>query len=216
VSQQHLALAIFTHRLIHLFPFSFLAFALMSTPIRKKRNWKALQLDVAEAASPVEREPVPTRLAPTPAAGVAGGKKRPPPMTLKAPKIPNGTNGDTDRLSTPNGLVSALPTASASARRSTYHDKLSNTLANLDINSETKRFDLRNEDLKDLQELGQGNGGSVKKVEHIPTGTMMAKKVRDLIVFMRESIPIFFLLDCPYRCQAFSAQANSTRTADHA
>lgn len=38
-------------------------------------------------------------------------------------------------------------------------------------------FELRNEDLKDLQELGQGNGGSVKKVEHTPTGTMMAKKV---------------------------------------
>ncbi|KAG5221355.1 MAP kinase kinase (MEK) [Salix suchowensis] len=37
-------------------------------------------------------------------------------------------------------------------------------------------FELRNEDLKDLQELGQGNGGSVKKVEHTPTGTMMAKK----------------------------------------
>jgi len=44
------------------------------------------------------------------------------------------------------------------------------------MNGETKKFDLRNEDLKDLQELGQGNGGSVKKVEHIPTGTLMAKK----------------------------------------
>jgi mitogen-activated protein kinase kinase len=41
-----------------------------------------------------------------------------------------------------------------------------------------KSFDLRNEDLKDLHELGQGNGGSVKKVEHMPTGTFMAKKVR--------------------------------------
>lgn len=143
----------------------------MATPIRKKRNFKDLQLPVSEASAPADHEPVPTRLAPQPA-----GKKRPPPMTLKAPKISNGTNGDPERLSTPNGLISAPPTASASARRNTYHDTLSNTLANLDMNGETKKFDLRNEDLKDLQELGQGNGGSVKKVEHIPTGTLMAKK----------------------------------------
>jgi mitogen-activated protein kinase kinase len=38
-------------------------------------------------------------------------------------------------------------------------------------------FDLRAEDLKDLQELGRGKAGSVKKVEHTPTGTIMAKKV---------------------------------------
>jgi mitogen-activated protein kinase kinase len=100
-------------------------------------------------------------------------------MTLKAPKIPlNGTstNGELQVL-TPTGPASAPITASASAHRTTYHDTLSNTLANLDINSDTKRFDVRNEDLKDLQELGQGNGGSVKKVEHTPTGTIMAKKV---------------------------------------
>lgn len=45
------------------------------------------------------------------------------------------------------------------------------------MNSENKYQDLKNEDLKDMQELGQGNGGSVKKVEHVPTGTIMAKKV---------------------------------------
>lgn len=44
------------------------------------------------------------------------------------------------------------------------------------MNAETK-YDLRNEDLKELQELGQGNGGSVKKVQHVPTGKTMAKKV---------------------------------------
>jgi mitogen-activated protein kinase kinase len=58
----------------------------------------------------------------------------------------------------------------------TYHTNLADTLANLDMNAEVK-FDLRNEDLKDLQELGQGNGGSVKKVEHTPTNTIMAKKI---------------------------------------
>jgi mitogen-activated protein kinase kinase len=106
-------------------------------------------------------------------------------MTLKAPKLPSGGGAvsaieqETPNLLTvvsgPNSapLTAELP----SARRNTYHAALSNTLANLDMNAEIK-FDLRNEDLKDLQELGQGNGGSVKKVEHTPTGTIMAKKVR--------------------------------------
>ncbi len=58
----------------------------------------------------------------------------------------------------------------------TYHTTLSNTLASLDMNAEVK-YDLRDEDLKDLHELGQGNGGSVKKVEHVPSRTIMAKKV---------------------------------------
>jgi mitogen-activated protein kinase kinase len=65
---------------------------------------------------------------------------------------------------------------SASAKRMTYHTTLSNTLANLDLNADVK-YDLRDDDLKDLQELGQGNGGSVKKVEHVPSHTIMAKKV---------------------------------------
>ena len=150
----------------------------MATPLRKKRNFKALQLEVTTPTSPSEQEPIPTRPPPAPAAP-PGGKKRPPPMTLKAPKISlNGTstNGELQIL-TPTGPASAPITASASAHRNTYHDTLSNTLANLDINSHTKRFDIRNEDLKDLQELGQGNGGSVKKVEHTPTAIIMAKKV---------------------------------------
>lgn len=39
------------------------------------------------------------------------------------------------------------------------------------------KFELKNEDLREIRELGQGNGGSVKQVEHIPTGTLMAKKI---------------------------------------
>ncbi|KAI8969623.1 kinase [Trametes punicea] len=100
-------------------------------------------------------------------------------MQLKAPKVTsNVTTADPDsNLLTVNGSNSAPPTGSASAHRMTYHTTLSTTLANLDLNSENKYHDLRNEDLKDLQELGQGNGGSVKKVEHLPTGTIMAKKI---------------------------------------
>ena len=74
------------------------------------------------------------------------------------------------------GTSSAPHSALPAIRRNTYHAALSTTLTNLDMNAEIK-FDLKNEDLKDLQELGQGNGGSVNKVEHVPTGTIMAKKV---------------------------------------
>ncbi|KAI0473224.1 MAP kinase [Xylariaceae sp. FL0804] len=38
-------------------------------------------------------------------------------------------------------------------------------------------LDLRQEDLEIVKELGSGNGGTVSKVKHLPTGTMMARKV---------------------------------------
>ncbi|KAJ6583960.1 ste7-like protein [Mycena vulgaris] len=156
----------------------------MATPIRKKRNFKALALAAPPELPPPpppEPEPVAIRQAPV-AGGPPGGKRRPPPMTLKAPKLPPNTTAavpveDSNLLTVQNGSNSAPNTASPSAnRRNTYHTTLSNTLANLNMDTEIK-FDLRNEDLKDLHELGQGNGGSVKKVEHIPTGKFMAKKI---------------------------------------
>lgn len=148
----------------------------MATPIvRKKRNFKALALDVSQPPAPPPAQPAPTRPAP-------GTKKRPPPMTLAAAATKtNGTNHsvDTDgNLLAVNAPNSAPATGTVSSQRMNYHSTLSSTLANLDLNSENKYHDLRNEDLKDMQELGQGNGGSVKKVEHVPTGTIMAKKVR--------------------------------------
>jgi mitogen-activated protein kinase kinase len=53
------------------------------------------------------------------------------------------------------------------------HATISKTLAKFDF----KKLDLKNDDLRKLADLGQGNGGSVVKVEHVPTGTIMAKKV---------------------------------------
>ena len=156
--------------------------------IRSKRNFKALQLDVTtpHPEPPEMEQPVPTRLAPATKPAGGGGKKRPPPMNLK-PKLPaDAPTGD----SAVDGLLSVAPastSAPASAntstnmKRMTYHTTLSNTLASLDMNAEVK-YDLRDEDLKDLNELGQGNGGSVKKVEHVPTHTIMAKKVPVVVV----------------------------------
>ena len=149
--------------------------------IRSKRNFKALQLDVTTPhPEPSEMEPVPTRLAPATKPAGGGAKKRPPPMNLK-PKLPaDAPAGETavdGLLSVAQAPTSAPASANVSnMKRMTYHTTLSNTLASLDMNAEVK-YDLRDEDLKDLNELGQGNGGSVKKVEHVPTHTIMAKKV---------------------------------------
>lgn len=38
-------------------------------------------------------------------------------------------------------------------------------------------LDIRQEDLEIVKELGSGNGGTVSKVKHLPTGTIMARKV---------------------------------------
>ncbi|KAK1593358.1 kinase-like domain-containing protein [Colletotrichum navitas] len=48
--------------------------------------------------------------------------------------------------------------------------------AQLEIGIEYK-LDLRPEDLEILKELGSGNGGTVSKVKHVLTGTVMARKV---------------------------------------
>ena len=46
----------------------------------------------------------------------------------------------------------------------------------LEIGIEYK-LDLRPEELEVLKELGSGNGGTVSKVKHLTTGTIMARKV---------------------------------------
>jgi mitogen-activated protein kinase kinase len=42
-------------------------------------------------------------------------------------------------------------------------------------------FDLRADDLEFIKELGSGNGGTVSKVRHIVTNTLMARKVCRLV-----------------------------------
>jgi hypothetical protein len=48
--------------------------------------------------------------------------------------------------------------------------------AQLEIGIEYK-LDLKKEDLEVLRDLGHGNGGTVSKVRHMATGTIMARKV---------------------------------------
>lgn len=55
-------------------------------------------------------------------------------------------------------------------------DHLGSNLSRMSLNIDFK-FDLHQEDLKVISELGHGNGGTVSKVMHLPTHTIMAKKV---------------------------------------
>jgi mitogen-activated protein kinase kinase len=137
------------------------AYTPYNTPLRSKRNFKALGLALPDDPIPSPRDPVASRPAPRP--GVA--KKRPPPLG-------EGTNS--------NGFTldpTLPPESPVTGRRSAMHKTLSNTLAKLDLKAEMPKLDLKNSDLRKLAELGQGNGGSVIKVEHIPTGTIMAMKI---------------------------------------
>lgn len=49
-------------------------------------------------------------------------------------------------------------------------------LPDLELGVEFK-LDLRSEDLQTLSELGAGNGGTVSRVMHLPTKSIMARKV---------------------------------------
>ena len=143
-----------------------------SVPLRTKRNFKALVLP----DDPIVPDPIASRPAPRPGFGGALGKKRPPPLGEGA-----NSNGFT--------LDPTIPLDSpVTGRRSAMHKTLSNTLAKLDLKAEVPKLDLKNSDLKKLSELGQGNGGSVVKVEHIPSGTIMAMKVRKAFFFLSLSL----------------------------
>ena len=128
---------------------------LKSPPLRTKRNFKALKLPELDVDIP--SEPLPTRPAPHPAA--APDRRRPPPL------LP-------DAMSSP--LTAASPATGRT--RSAIQASLTSHLARLDILG-APRLDLRNEDLTTLHELGHGNGGSVVKALHVPSGTIMAKKI---------------------------------------
>lgn len=60
---------------------------------------------------------------------------------------------------------------------STPVNELNEQMATLELGVEFK-LDIRPEDLKTIERLGAGNGGTVSKVMHIPTKTIMAKKVK--------------------------------------
>jgi len=129
---------------------------------------------------------MPTRLAPPPR-----GKKKPPMMDLSKSRggAPQPVSASTEQPGEDASIVltigaagsSSAPATGTPASRPNYQSTLQQQLADLDING-TKgegnvKIELKSEDLKELSDLGHGNGGSVKKVVHLPTGKKMAKKI---------------------------------------
>ncbi|RFU72850.1 map kinase kinase [Trichoderma arundinaceum] len=68
------------------------------------------------------------------------------------------------------------PTAETSRRGSDFNKDNGEKEEQLEIGIEYK-LDLRPEELEVIKELGSGNGGTVSKVRHLTTGTVMARKV---------------------------------------
>lgn len=68
------------------------------------------------------------------------------------------------------------PTAENAHFSHSRNNQSEDTSAQLEIGIEFN-LDLRPEDLEIIKDLGQGNGGTVSKVKHIPTNTTMARKV---------------------------------------
>lgn len=87
------------------------------------------------------------------------------------------------------------PTAESGNLRGGRDD--SNKDEQLEIGIEYK-LDLRPEELEVVKELGHGNGGTVSKVRHLTTGTVMARKVRswmissDSLLLTTNNIPRLF------------------------
>ncbi|KAJ9478419.1 MAP kinase kinase PBS2 [Pseudozyma hubeiensis] len=130
--------------------------------IRKKRNFKGLQLAESPLASPVDGS------APTPSHDPAEGSAASNGSTIGKPTAANSAGSLS--LTGKNDLDTHKNSGA------NYHNTLTQQLASLELGVEYK-LDLKNEDLKTLSELGAGNGGTVTKVLHEKSGTVMAKKV---------------------------------------
>lgn len=74
-------------------------------------------------------------------------------------------------------LTPAAPKPPPTAESGKLGGRDDNKDEQLEIGIEYK-LDLKPEDLEILKELGHGNGGTVSKVKHLTTGTVMARKVR--------------------------------------
>lgn len=107
------------------------------------------------------------------------------------------------------------PTAENASFSHSRNNQSEDTSAQLEIGIEFN-LDLRAEDLEIIKDLGSGNGGTVSKVKHVPTNTIMARKVDYCIA----PEPLFgasnSVIGHPRRGKARDAQAHCSRTSDHA
>jgi mitogen-activated protein kinase kinase len=138
---------------------------------RKNRNKKGLLLG-SESAKPgtLSGTSVASILS-SPSTSTSSSSSRPQPIQVSGSSRSNRSslvlNSNSEFPTTPNSLSSTTSTSSNSN---------SGNLGDLELGVEFK-LDLRNEDLKVINELGSGNGGTVSKCLHLPTQVTMAKKV---------------------------------------
>jgi hypothetical protein len=85
--------------------------------------------------------------------------------------------------------------------------------AQLEIGIEYK-LDLKREDLEVLRDLGHGNGGTVSKVRHMATGTIMARKVSN-VRYLSYPAAHTSLPGHPRRGQEGDAPPHCAGTPDH-
>lgn len=118
--------------------------------------------------------------APPGSIGRASGISRKKPMGLDISKsIPTRPAPVPGTKSKRDSGVRLSSSSKSDKPRGSYQQKLSEQLVSMDLgggSGKTKK-DLRTEDLKVVGELGSGNGGTVAKVLHVPSGLFMARKV---------------------------------------
>ncbi|KAJ8606844.1 hypothetical protein MRB53_040654 [Persea americana] len=131
--------------------------------IRKKRNFKGLHL----ADSPLST--------PSPTSGNTASSSSSVSYSKSTGTSSTGANGSSTAKSSSQIATTALPGTDSASSGANYHNKLSEQLASLELGE--YKLDLKNDDLTFMSELGSGNGGTVTKVLHEKSKTIMAKKV---------------------------------------
>lgn len=129
----------------------------MAPKSMKRRNFKQLSLGGSS-------------LAPTPRQTSYKVVSVDPPAKTMAP-APAGGAGSSKTTSESTNVFCI----EAQEAQGNEHDLVSQ-FSTLELNVEFK-LDLRAEDLEVISVLGSGNGGTVSKAKHIPTGLIMARKV---------------------------------------
>lgn len=109
------------------------------------------------------------------------------------------------------------PPTAENAQQGSRHSRndTEDSSAQLEIGIEFN-LDLRPEDLEIIKDLGSGNGGTVSKARHLPTNTIMARKVSYMAAARQILAPSNLLQGHPRRGEARDAQAHCSRTSDYA
>ena len=132
---------------------------------RRNRNFKGLLL---KDTQPPEPPPPDERAAPFARFIQSDGSS----CTLHTTSEQRSTSSQ-EEASTSPGIVTGLGSSTSSLPHS--HDAVTQRMNNLDLGSgQLPRLDLSASNLRTLADLGAGNGGTVTKVLHIPTGILLS------------------------------------------